>query len=74
MVVMSYLSRTKDDTANMLCLTRACSDDVFPTGVIDLSAERIKTIALSAGLPPSHPQSQSQILCGQVGAGNMYWG
>lgn len=53
---MCYPSRTRDDTANMLYLTRACYADVFPTGVVDLNSQRLKTTALSAGLPASHPQ------------------
>lgn len=68
---MCYLSCTKDDTANMLCLTRACSADVFPTGVIDLNSKRLKTTALFAGLPPSHPQKPLIIPCVWIGAGNM---
>lgn len=42
MVVICYLSGTKDDTGNMLRLTRACGDGVFPTGVIDSNSERLK--------------------------------
>lgn len=58
MVLMCYPSRTRDDTANIniLYLTRACCADVFPTGVVDLNSQRLKTTALSAHLPASHPQ------------------
>lgn len=42
MVVVCYLSHTKDDTPNMPCLTGPCSADVFPTGVIDLNSKRLK--------------------------------
>lgn len=56
MVVMCYPSCTRDDTANMLYPTRACCADVFPTGVVDLNSQRLKTTAFSAHLPASHPQ------------------
>lgn len=64
MVVMCYLSHTKYDTGNMFYLTRACSIDVFPTGVIDSNSKRLKTTGLSAGLLPSQPQKPLiDILC-----------
>lgn len=71
MVVTCYLSPIKDDNANTLCLTRACSANVFPTGVIGSDSKRLKTFALSAGLPSSIPRNHSQTLSVGIGAGNM---
>lgn len=65
MVVTCYPSRTRDDTPNMFYLTGACCVDVFPTGVVDLNSQWLKTTALSAGLCfPSLETTHRYLVCG----------